>query len=353
MLREQWWGGRKCRQFTLQWHLTNRCGFHCRHCYDRNHRVELELPQAEFLVHDLKQFCRTNRVRPHISLTGGDPLLYPHFWEIYQQLAEERIPVSMLGNPVDLTTLRRLISIQLPAAYQVSLEGLEPHNDQIRGQGHFQRVIDFLEVARSTPLVTHVMVTLTAANIDQVLPLGQRLRGLSHRLVFNRLAQLGEGKSLAAPGPEKFREFLEAYLLAWRTNPMLVCKDNLFNILRYQQRKAPLRGCTGYGCGAAFNFLAVLPDGEVHACRKVPSLLGNLRERSLHDLYWSETARKWRQGPEACRPCPIRKNCRGCPAVTAGQGGDPLTDKDPQCFWENAAAKSMRLGQVARCFLKG
>ena len=32
----------------------------------------------------------------------------------------------------------------------------------------------------------------------------------------------------------------------------------------------PFGGCTGFGCGAAFNFMAVLPDGEVHACRKVP-----------------------------------------------------------------------------------
>ena len=35
MIRDRWFFGRATRSFTLQWHLTNACPFHCRHCYDR------------------------------------------------------------------------------------------------------------------------------------------------------------------------------------------------------------------------------------------------------------------------------------------------------------------------------
>jgi sulfatase maturation enzyme AslB (radical SAM superfamily) len=41
-----------------------------------------------------------------------------------------------------------LISIQMPSFFQVSLEGLAEHNDNIRGRGHFERVNLFCCVSR-------------------------------------------------------------------------------------------------------------------------------------------------------------------------------------------------------------
>ena len=94
-------------------------------------------------------------------------------------------------------------------------------------------------------------------------------------------------------------------------------------------------GCAGFGCSAAFNFVAVLPDGEVHACRKLPSPLGNILETSLLELYDSETAQRYRAGTAACRTCPIRPVCGGCLAVAYGMGLDIFQDRDPFCFIES------------------
>jgi len=41
------------------------------------------------------------------------------------------------------------------------------------------------------------MLTLHGGNRDQVIPLGERLRGLTSRLVFNRLSQVGEATGMA------------------------------------------------------------------------------------------------------------------------------------------------------------
>jgi radical SAM protein with 4Fe4S-binding SPASM domain len=91
-------------------------------------------------------------------------------------------------------------------------------------------------------------------------------------------------------------------------------------------------GCAGYGCGAAFNFVALLADGEVHACRKLPSPIGNLHDRSLSDIYDSAEARRYRLGPSACRDCDIRPACGGCLASTLSSGLNIFEDKDPFCF---------------------
>lgn len=333
MLRDRLLFGRKSRVFTLQWHLTNACPFHCKHCYDRSHRAELPFDRALDVLDLLEAFCRRKRVEGRVSLTGGDPFLYPFFWELYEAIARRRFPVTVLGNPVSRDDLKRLIAIRKPLYYQVSLEGLQPNNDAIRGLGHFERVISFLEYADDLGLKTHVMLTLTRANLRDVIPLGGYLRDRAYRFTFNRLARTGEAVCIEMPTKEEYRGFLKEYVRAARRNSIFGFKDNCFNILRHHGGRPLLPGCTGSGCGAAFNFVAILPDGEVHACRKLPSPIGNIKTMTLTEVYESAEAKRYRGGPTACRKCPIRNACGGCPAVTYGFGLDPLEDVDPYCFF--------------------
>ncbi len=94
-------------------------------------------------------------------LTGGNPLLYPHFMEVYRGVSERAFSLAVLGNPVPEKTIENLIAIEPPVYYQVSLEGLPEHNDTIRGHGHFERVFDFLSVLRRFEIYSMVMLTLT------------------------------------------------------------------------------------------------------------------------------------------------------------------------------------------------
>ncbi len=318
--------------FTLQWHITNACDLHCRHCYDREKRSPLTGKKGLAIVDDFERFCEEKNVRAHICFSGGNPFLSPHFFRLYEAVAAKGMATSILGNPVSRGELRRCTDIQPPDYFQVSLEGLEAHNDFIRGEGYFGRVLDFLDLLRENNVPSAVMLTLTRANMDQVLPLAELLRGKADQFTFNRLSQVGEGAALSLPRPEEYRRFLVEYMDAARLNPVIGLKDNLINILRLNRGVEPFGGCTGFGCGAAFNFLALLPDGEVHACRKFPSLIGTIHETGFLDLYESDAAARYRRGPESCSSCGLRPVCGGCMAVVHGMGLDPFRDKDPFCF---------------------
>jgi len=332
MLRDE--RGRHTSVFTLQWHLTNACGSHCAHCYDRSARKVLPLEEARRVLADFTGFCWRQRVAGRISLTGGDPLLYPGFWELYESIAEAGVPVAILGNPIAADETTALLRIQRPVYYQISLEGRRAHNDGVRGSGHFDRALTFLDAAQRVGLPVHVMLTLTRANLGEVVPLAEELRNRAARLTFNRLAQVGAGASLAAPTAVEYAAFLDRYLLACLRNPLLGLKDNLINVRRAQHGARPFPGCTGHGCGAAFDFLALLPDGEVHACRKLPSLVGHLRDGSLDIVYHSAAAARYRRGSSACQACRLRPHCGGCMAVSFGRGRDPLVDRDPDCLYD-------------------
>jgi selenobiotic family peptide radical SAM maturase len=318
--------------FTMQWHITQRCDLNCRHCYDRSSRQEMPLSRGLSVLDDLYDFCRSHSVFGQVSFSGGNPLLYPYFDRLYREASERGFMTAVLGNPMPKRRIEKLRSIQIPEFYQVSLEGTREHNDYIRGQGHFDRTMKFLSTLGELGIYRMVMLTLTRDNMDQVLELADQLRGRAELFTFNRLAAVGQGAFLSPVPPEDFPAFLGRYMKAAAANPCLGLKDNLFNLLRYQQGMKTGGGCTGHGCGAAFNFLALLPDGEVHACRKLPSYMGNIYAQPLTEIYQGEAGRRFRAGSNACSGCPVRPVCGSCLAVSHGSGLDIFRDPDPCCF---------------------
>ena len=325
--------------FTLQWHITQACDLHCKHCYDRSDRSAMTLEQGLRILRDLRAFCRDRRVGQHVCFTGGNPLLHPHFFDLYRAAAEQGAVTSVLGNPASRRQIEQLREIQHPRFFQVSLEGLREHNDDVRGAGHFDRTMEFLALLRTLGVNSAVMLTLTADNVDQVLPLAELLRGRADYFTFNRLSPVGEGAQMQLPSRERYAAFLEDYVEASLGNPIMGLKDNLINIVLERRGMEASGGCTGFGCGAAFNFLAVLPDGEAHACRKFPSPVGNVLEQGIAAVYDGEPAARYRRGAAACAGCRLRPVCGGCLASARGFGLDFFAEKDPMCFWIGRARR--------------
>jgi selenobiotic family peptide radical SAM maturase len=326
--------------FTLQWHITQACDLHCQHCYDRSSRSPLTLSDAETLMQDFYAFCHQRFVSGHICFSGGNPFLHPKFFDFYKMAVDMGFGVSLLANPVSRQELDRLVEIAPYGYFQVSLEGLQPHNDLIRGEGHFQKTLAFLDLLQEYPLDSAVMLTLTRDNMDQILPLGEILKGRVDVFNFNRLASFGEGANLALPDTANYQAFVREYVAAAMEDDLIQFKDNLINIELERRGLALTDGCTGFGCGAAFNFLAILPDGETHACRKFPSPVGNVLEQGITQVYDGAQAQRYRQGTQACSGCALVEFCGGCMAVTAGAGKDCFTERDPMCFFDKAPQTS-------------
>ena len=190
--------------FTLQWHITQTCNLHCKHCYDRSERVNVPYDTALAFLDDFFDFCGEMHVQGQISFTGGNPLLYPRFTDVYRAASERGFGTAILGNPSPIQQIERLMDIAKPLFFQISLEGLQEHNDDIRGEGHFKRSLEFLDQLRERGIYTMVMLTLSRDNMNQVLPLAQFLRERTDYFTFNRLSTVGEAARLAMAGPKDF-----------------------------------------------------------------------------------------------------------------------------------------------------
>lgn len=317
--------------FSLQWHITQHCDLSCKHCYDRSPAPPVSLDDGLAILDQFAAFCLDRNLFGQVTFTGGNPLLHPHFFDFYAEAGKRGLSRAILGNPCSAETLDRILALGAPAFFQASLEGLREHNDAVRGLGHFDRTLAFLDLLRERGVYSMIMATLTKANAGQLVALAWALKGRVDSFTFNRLSSVGEGAALEPLPPDELAPFLEAWLSAALENEHMRLKENLFAPLLAKRGLPQFGGCTGFGCGAAFNFLALTADGTVHACRKHPSPLGNALTDGLAAVYESEAARRVRQRPLPCRDCEHALVCGGCAAVTASRGLDPLRDKDPYC----------------------
>jgi selenobiotic family peptide radical SAM maturase len=325
--------GRRTPRFGLQWHITHACDLSCAHCYDRTELRATPWDDCRRVLDELEAFCRARDVTGSVALSGGNPFLHPRFFDVYEAVVDRGFAVSLLANPVTAEVVERLVAIRRPAFYQVSLEGLEEHNDCIRGPGSFRRVLELLPILDTHGIRSVIMLTLTRKNLGEVIPLARLLRGRVGRFTYNRLVQVGRGAALAVPSKEEYAEFAIHWVAEQQKDPKgLGLKDNLLNVVQRAIGQPLSGGCSGFGCGAAFNFVAVLPDGDAHACRKFPSPIGNVLTDGLAAVYDGEAARRYRRGCSACDECAIRRRCGGCLAVASAAGLDPYRERDPMCF---------------------
>lgn len=105
----------------------------------------------------------------------------------------------------------------------------------------------------------------------------------------------------------------------------------------YQPAKGvrPCKPHSAHG-NCARNHLTILPDGDVYACRRMSSRVGNVNTDDLNEL-WTTKMEAYRavERFDKCSRCPLKYICRGCPAVAYGYTHD-MYAADPQCWREVA-----------------
>lgn len=121
------------------WEITTACNLKCSFCHRANFENEFyDYQNIEQTIGLLKEHAITN-----VIISGGEPLLHPHFFDIVKRLREEKFEIDVCSNGVlfddnKLVTLRNFLS-----EISISLDGYEPgRHDQMRGlKGSFEKTI--------------------------------------------------------------------------------------------------------------------------------------------------------------------------------------------------------------------
>ena len=92
-----------------------------------------------------------------------------------------------------------------------------------------------------------------------------------------------------------------------------------------------------YRCTAGSTLLALLADGAVMPCRRLPLIAGNVHEQSLLELY--------RDSPilRALRECPVPDGCRACQYADLCRGGAKCVTYAQTGRWNEKDINCLRL----------
>ncbi|MGL5912637.1 MAG: radical SAM/SPASM domain protein, ACGX system [Bacteroidales bacterium] len=334
--------------FAFQWHITDSCDQRCQHCYIFSENAHFKLKEMSWTEIDsvfsncLDMCEKANRI-PYFYITGGDPILHSLFWDLLELFKSNKIHFSILGNPFHLTdeVCQRLKECGCER-YQLSIDGLRETHDAMRKKGSFDTTLEKISVLKNAGIRCAIMTTVSGTNAHEMAEIIDTI--VAHKadiFAFGRYCPTSTEKSTHLT-PEQYKEVLET---CWQkfeqykdcgTNFNL--KDHLWTLFLYEkgifQIPEGLEDDVIYeGCNCANCHLTILPKGEVYACRRMESQVGDVFTQKLFDIFTSDKMDYYRDYSafEKCAKCELKRFCRGCPAVAFGYTGN-FYATDPQCW---------------------
>ncbi len=318
---------------TVNWTLSYRCNFDCRHCYSRGlSRPELPLDDLLRIVDDLA----SSRVA-FVNFGGGEPLLDERLWPVARAAAARGVRVSLNSNGwlLDAAAARRLSEVPV-ASVGISLDGADPAvHDRFRNRpGSFDRAVaalDHLAAAGVPATVSTVIFKGNAASYRRVVELaaahGARTVYLHNFKCSGRGMENRDDLDLA---PDAWRAFYEDALSYRAGAPASLAFDDPILALLGAAEPGAVKGST---CGKLS--LHLEPDGTATPCGFIPVEAGDVLRDGIAAVWaGSPVLRKMRDKTPTgkCRSCATYGECLGGCTARAFAATGSFDAPDPHCW---------------------
>jgi Fe-coproporphyrin III synthase len=287
-------GGQKADVLML--HLLGRCNLECAHCYMEGSPHRRETLDLDIVLQSVRE-CRSLGVGS-ISITGGEPLLYPNLDRVLACAAEQSdLKITLCTNGTLITDRRAARFGELGLRMNVSIDGRPDFHDEFRKvTGCFADAERGVGRAIKRGVPVTIISTVSRGNIGDVPFLVDWAAGAgAERFFVQPLLKLGRGKDISGQCltfEEMNRLILQLSDLANRTkNRNLKCQ-----IIGAKKKFLTEHPCGAFvrngtrchrGVAKEIRKLVIREDGVV--LPEVPNLsrrfaLGNVRDGSLSEL---------------------------------------------------------------------
>lgn len=245
--------------------LLENCNLKCVSCYARNHDRSQRMDFAMFkdVLNTIRQIKRPRDPMSVIYLSGGEPLLHPRFFEFLEHCFSQFDRVSILTNGILVPKcIKQFTPYREKLCVQISLDGDEHINDQIRGQGVYSKVVHALNVLKDHDIRHWISYTVSQVN-KHCYPDVLRVARDTDSLFNNVTPYVGE--------PDQMLDYFEWKEFKYRY-------EKQARELEMELAHSP--NCCGfnYNCGAFYSGVTVNPDGSTAGCARINNVKGHYRD---------------------------------------------------------------------------
>ena len=304
---------KKLKPICAVWELTLRCNSKCIHCGSdagEGRFDELNNEEALNLVRELKS-CGYKG----IALMGGEPLLRSDWFEIAQEIKNNKLELSIVTNGLkvqeDINKIKSLntdcVSISLDA-------GTEKVHDYLRGiSGSFNKVIEALNILEDAAIPTSIITSISKVNLKE-------LDKIKKIIIDRNIAWQIQVSTPIGRFPRKLMiDRTEFYNLA-----MYIANT----VKKYGYKRVPLIGahCLGHfsrfipnlglspwiGCQAGKTILGIQSNGNIKGCLTLPDsfIEGNVRKENL-SIILKRLRTNVYEPSGYCQKCDLLESCMG------------------------------------------
>jgi AdoMet-dependent heme synthase len=314
---------------VMSWNVTRECNMKCSHCYinatEKKLANELTTQEAKKLM---DQICKVSR--PLLILSGGEPLLRPDIFELIEYGASKGLKMGLgsNGSLIDDCVAAKLKTAGI-ATVSISLDSHIPaQHDEFRGvAGAWEKAVNACKVLRKNNVLVQVNTALTQQNynqIDDIMSLAEGIGVENFHLFF--LVPTGRGTKLTDISPQKYEDMITntfAKVAKHKLNVRPSCAPQFMRIAKGMglDMRQWIRGCI-----AGLYYCRIYPNGDVTPCPYLPIKLGNVRDKSLKEIWFNSPIFKALREPNSlkgkCGTCEYRTLCGGCRARAYGLSSD-------------------------------
>lgn len=313
---------------TLYFYLTEGCNLACRHCWvgprfetAGDHYPTLPVELFETAIREAKPLGLSG-----VKLTGGEPLLHPHFSDLLAIARREELRLTVETNGLLCTPEIAAQIARFPVRFvSVSIDGADAETHEwVRGvPGSFEaarRAVSQLAATGSRPQVIFSLLRKNADQVEAVIRMVEKLG--AHSLKFNVVQPSARGQRLhESEETLSIRELIE---LGRHVENDLAPATRLKLAFHYPPAFRSLQHITsGEGCGGCgiFGILGVMASGHYALCgigEQVPELVFGTVGKDRLETVWHENPllKSLREGlPDrlegVCGRCLMKGSCLG------------------------------------------
>ena len=336
----------------IYWEITRACDLACRHCRaeasPQADRGELSAVEGQHLLDQLAGF---GEPRPHVILTGGDPLKRRDLWDLiaYARMLGMGVAVSPSATP--LLTPGVIFRLKWAGVEAISLSldaATAERHDALRGvPGCFARTLEAGRAAAETGLPVQVNTLVseeTLADLPEVYRLASELSASRWSLFF--LVSVGRGTVLNPISRDQCDVLFDWLVGLPKIGPVVTTTEAPHYRRVVQQRrhlvmKPPAPGgahphAAGAGIRDGNGVMFISSVGDVYPSGFLPVAAGNVREKSPVAIYREapmfQTLRLATGFGGRCGECSFHRICGGSRARAYAASGDVLAE-DPLCSY--------------------
>jgi len=340
--------------FLVSYAITKKCNLKCKHCYsdasDSPSIDELSIEEAKRVIDELSSWGIKLLI-----FDGGEPLCREDFFDIakYAYSKDLKVVVGSNGTLLDVETVKRMKQVGVECI-QISIDGSRPEtHDWFRGEvGAFYRAMQGVKACREARMPFQFGMVIRKSVLEE-LPEMLRLAVESGAVAaeFFDLVEVPRVKRecikeiLSKIERKKVMEWLAE---AQRDCPIVIRVPGcpMYTLILKEKNIQPkhfpadiLRRIPYYdrGCAAGMpnGYVTILPNGDVIPCMLLQIKLGNVKEKSIMDV-WEEssilaTLRSRGLLKDECGRCKFRDVCAGCRGRAYEVTGDMMAT-DPGCW---------------------